>query len=117
MKINRYTFQKIALALSIIIVLNLLFNYGIFTFYPSLEYDDFCGEETNQFYDSKDKCEAIGGEWAAYNQGQRPVKVTPVEGEVAPTEYCDASASSRGYGISNKLLIVSFRSRALVDPA
>lgn len=97
MKFNRIFLQKIALALSIIVVLNMLFNYGLYTFYPSPKYDNFCGEEGRQYYGDKESCEAIGGEWMAYNQGAypRPAKVVTREGSVIdePTEYCDATAS------------------------
>ena len=78
MKLNRYTVQKIALTLSIFIVLNLLFNYAIFAFYTSPDYDDFCGKETRQYYDNKDSCEAIGGEWVAYEQGPYSRPMTSV---------------------------------------
>jgi len=90
-------FRKIGLAVSIIIVLNLLFNYGIYTFYSSPKFDDFCRKETQKYYDNKESCEAIGGEWLAYNRGPypRPVKIAPIEGYEEPKEYCDAQASCR----------------------
>lgn len=90
--------RKIGLGLSIIIVLNLLFNYGVYTFYPSPKFDDFCGKETQKYYDDEGSCEAVGGEWVAYNRGSdlRPVKIAPVEGEEELTEYCDATAACRG---------------------
>lgn len=101
MKMNRNTlqsFQKIGLALSIILVLNLLFNYGIFTFYPSPEFDNFCGSETRQNYTTKDSCEEIGGEWVANvpfgvdsRIVEKPISIDPN----APTEYCNATASCR----------------------
>jgi len=99
MKMDRYTIQKIALTLSLIIVLNLLFNYAIFAFYSSPKYDDFCGKETRQNYDNKDSCEAIGGEWVAYNQGRpypKPIRVAPSGEEyLESTEYCDTTKSCR----------------------
>ena len=98
MKVDRYTIQKIALTLSIAIVLNLLFNYAIFAVYSSPNYDDFCGKETRQNYDNKDSCEAIGGEWVAYNRGPypRPIGVAPDGKElIQPTEYCDTTKSCR----------------------
>ncbi|MFY9458106.1 MAG: hypothetical protein WAP23_04280 [Candidatus Spechtbacterales bacterium] len=105
MKIDRYAFQKIALTLGIIIVLNLLFNYAIYAFYTSPKYDDFCTAETRKYYDSEKSCEAIGGEWVAYEQGPygpygpypRPVKAIAGTGEeiTEPTEYCNASATCR----------------------
>jgi len=92
-------FRKIGLTLSIIIVLNLLFNYGIFTFYPSPQYDDFCREETRKYYDNKKSCEAIGGEWTAYNQEPypRPIKavIPGEEGVVEQTEYCNSTATCK----------------------
>ena len=99
---DKYTLQKIALTLGIIVVLNLLFNYAIFALYTSPQYDDFCGKETRQYYDNKDSCEAIGGEWVAYNRGPYPgsIRIAP-DGEkfVEPTEYCDTTANCRdSYG-------------------
>lgn len=98
--INRYTIQKFALAISIVIVLNLFFNYGIFTVYPSPDYDDFCTEETRKYYEDEKSCKAVGGEWVAYSDGRygppRPVRVAET-GEVieGAKEYCDASATCR----------------------
>ena len=57
------SFQKIALALTIVVVLNLVFNLGVGTFHKGPQIDNFCGEETRQNYTTKDSCEAIGGEW------------------------------------------------------
>lgn len=99
MSFNKYTLQKIALTLSIIIVLNLFFNYGIYTFYPSPKYDNFCTEETHKYYDKKESCEAIGGEWVAYQQGVYPkyIESTPQSNSetVKQTEYCDNEATCR----------------------
>jgi hypothetical protein len=38
-------FKKIVIALGIVIVLNLFFNYGIDTFYKGPKYDNFCQKE------------------------------------------------------------------------
>lgn len=97
MKPTKYTLQKIVLALSIIIVLNLFFNYGIYTFYPSPKYNDFCTEENRKYYDNQEDCEAVGGEWGAYSgRAQYPKSVLPPIGEFEePTEYCDAQATCK----------------------
>src|SRR3989338_1926227 len=58
--------QKVALSLSIVIVLNLLFNAAIAALYSSPKYDAFCREEHRKYYDNKQECEAVGGEWGAY---------------------------------------------------
>lgn len=99
MAMNRVTVQKIGLALSIIIVLNLFFNYGIYTFYPSPKYEDFCTEEiTRKAYDTKESCEAIGGVWiTSFSQefgGERAVPIKP-EGEAEFKSYCDATFTCR----------------------
>jgi len=87
------SFQKIALALSIIVVLNLVFNLGIATFYKAPQYDTFCGEETRQIYTTKDSCEAIGGEWIDSFPKGEPHAV-PLGGEKARLEpYCNAQAT------------------------
>ena len=95
MQLNSYI-QKTGLGLSIIIVLNLLFNYSIFSFYPSPDMNDFCGAETRKYYDNKKSCEAVGGEWVAYSQGPyaRPVPIIKEEFE-APKEYCNAAVFCR----------------------
>lgn len=56
--------KEIILALAIVVVLNLFFNYGVFTFYKSPDYEKFCPVELNQErYENKEQCEAVGGRW------------------------------------------------------
>lgn len=102
MKLHLYILQKIGLALSIIVVLNLFFNYGIYTFYSSPKYEDFCAAETRKYYDNKESCESIGGEWTAHIKGPYgpypPRVAVPAipEGTVVvdePTAYCNATAT------------------------
>lgn len=99
MKITLQMFQKIALALSLVVVLNLLFNYGILLVYEQPEHDDFCGKETRQAYETQEACEAIGGEWLsreAYYREPLPPKPAIIDGEgLQIQEYCDATASCR----------------------
>lgn len=98
MKVNLLTLKKFALALSIVVVLNLFFNVGIAAFYHQPQYDDFCGLETRQYYETKEACEAIGGEWIGYaNGGPHPKVARPIvePGVQEPREYCDAQAACR----------------------
>lgn len=91
---NIKSFQKIALALSIIVVLNLVFNLGINTFHRGPDIDNFCGEETRQIYTTPTTCEAIGGEWTeTFPKGERVV--LPI-GEPSFNPYCNAQATCRG---------------------
>lgn len=56
--------KKLVIVLSIIIVLNLFFNYGIKTFYDGPEYDKFCPKElVSKQYSSRGACESAGGFW------------------------------------------------------
>lgn len=104
MKINLITLKKFALALSIVVVLNLFFNVGIAAFHREPKFDNFCGLESRQYYDSKESCEAVGGEWIGYagrpfpgparNAEPEPARI-PKLGVEEPREYCDAQATCR----------------------
>ena len=94
-RINFLFLQKIAVSLGIVIVLNLLFNIAVGTFYNTPKYDDFCREEHRRYYDNKEACSAVGGEWGAYIDGpyyprSAPAKVVGEENESdEPKEYCN----------------------------
>ncbi len=62
-------FLKWILALGIVVVMNLLFNYGFRTFYkPAPVFDDFCKQEQiTVIPDTQEKCVEIGGGWTANN--------------------------------------------------
>ena len=86
---NVKSFQKIALALTMIVVLNLVFNLGVATFYASPDINNFCGEETRQVYTTQNSCEEVGGEWIAAFPNE-PRLVRP-GGETLKFEpYCNA---------------------------
>lgn len=59
--------KEIILTFAIVIVLNLVFNYGIFTFYDEPDYGKSCPSLVNQKTD-KQSCESIGGEWQEYKE-------------------------------------------------
>lgn len=103
MKPNLYTLQKIGLGLGILIVLNLLFNYGITLLYPSPDFNTFCSQETRRAYETQDSCEAVGGEWLSrdvYYRGDPDILLKPApsfEGSIVQVEeYCNAQAACRG---------------------
>ena len=112
MDVKIAAFQKIALALSIIVVLNLVFNLGIGTFYHAPKYDSFCGAETRQIYTTEDACEGVGGEWIGVTpevSGDRsPVPASPVPAKVfetgEPRPYCNAQATcSKNFNAAQSL--------------
>ncbi|MBU0981892.1 hypothetical protein KKC94_04345 [Patescibacteria group bacterium] len=90
-KISKSTidkWKKLALALSIIIVLNVFFNVGIETFYPMPEWNDYCPDQLWEGrYETQESCEAVGGQWR-YDQYYSPKPVATPE-EVG-SYYCDA---------------------------
>jgi hypothetical protein len=81
--------KKWALVLSIIVVLNLFFNYGIYTFYKGPVFDTFCKPELNSIsYITRQSCETAGGLWNEnYPQGV-PAKITTPADNVQ-TGYCN----------------------------
>lgn len=80
--------KKWALAISILVVLNLFFNYGIYTFYKGPKFENFCRQELNSVnYTTKDSCESAGGMWNENYPKNVPVDVTvPTK---VQTGYCD----------------------------
>ena len=88
------------------VVLNLFFNYGIYTFYKPAEFEKFCPAELNQKqYADKEACEKVGGSW--YEGKSNVLRMeggpTPIVSTV-PTEsagWCDATAKCReGFEVS-----------------
>lgn len=92
-------FREIALAIAIVVVLNMFFNYGVHTFYKPADYERFCPTElTQKNYSSKEACEEVGGKWfegsTAEYRGEYPVPV-PAGEKIAPASWCDATAKCR----------------------
>lgn len=93
--------KEIILALAIVVVLNLFFNYGVFTFYKEPKFENFCSNElTQKVYTKKASCEAVGGQWYESNQTSyegRPIPVKPAP-QTGETSWCDSTAKCRdGY--------------------
>ncbi len=73
-------FKKIALAIAILIVLNIFFNYGIYTFYKPPQYEDFCPEEMHsQKISTETECTEEGGLWRYSTMEERPIPVKGTE--------------------------------------
>lgn len=81
--------QKIGVSLAIVIVLNLFFNYGVYTFYKPPVFDRFCGQELQLQPATAEACQNIGGRWNAVSPSPSSEQVKPVP--VTPTGYCDAT--------------------------
>lgn len=74
------TLQQIAITLSIVIVLNIFFNYGISVFISEPEFDDFCTKGYIE-YQTKEDCEVNDGIWVP----------SPKMEENIPSGYCNAN--------------------------
>lgn len=82
MKIELNKWKKLAMALSIVIILNVFFNVAIDTFYKMPNWENYCKPELNSVsYENKKTCEDAGGMWSE-NMGYPK--------EVGATGYCNA---------------------------
>jgi hypothetical protein len=88
-------FLKWVLAVGIVIVLNLFFNYTIALFYTSPNYDNYCGALEQKIVPiTEEECISSGGAWS-YTP-YRPVPVSIAEKDIfAQDGYCDLYASCR----------------------
>ena len=91
-----HTIKAIALAASIVIVLNLFINMGVKTFYPGPEFEDFCSEVEGKVFNNQTSCEAVGGNWVLVGESidgrfERPVPF----GVEDRKPYCDPYKSCR----------------------
>lgn len=78
--------KKLALSLSILIVLNVFFNVGIATFYDEPTYEDYCPSKLwSVSYNDAASCEAVGGQWSENVDPYHPIE------ESKPVGYCNAT--------------------------
>ncbi|MDZ4296545.1 MAG: hypothetical protein U1A16_04225 [Patescibacteria group bacterium] len=83
------TLKTVGLALSLIIVLNLFFHFGVQTFYPQPEQENFCPQErVGRTYADRAACEEVGGRW--FEQYPKEVPRHVPDGELVLSGYCDA---------------------------
>lgn len=77
--------KNIVIGIAIIVLTILVSFYGINTFYPKPNYDDFCGDiNTQEVIETQERCEELGGKWSVYEA------VEPIKSDVKG--FCD-----RGY--------------------
>jgi len=82
-------FKKLVIVLSIIIVLNLFFNYGIKTFYDSPKFEDFCSKDLiSRQYAVQQDCEAAGGFWTSNPDFAKPAPI-PETADSKMAGWCD----------------------------
>lgn len=78
-----FNFVKVSIIVAIIIVMNLLFNYGVSLVFKEPVYNDFIKPaQVVEPITTKDKCIAIGGQWSE--------NATPVgKGKTEVEGYCN----------------------------
>lgn len=78
------------LIIGIVIVLNLLFNYLIYSFYTEPKYETFCpASEINIAPASQDECLAKGGQWNQSINQKQSTQSAPATTEITGT--CDVT--------------------------
>lgn len=78
-------FKKIALAIGIVIILSIFFNYGIYTFYKPPKYESFCPQDLfSKTAATESDCTKNGGLWHASGP-----EVPVITDEKRPTAWCD----------------------------
>ena len=75
--------KNIILGIAIIILTIFVSFYGINTFYPKPDYDEYCGDIKTlvDIINTQEKCEDIGGKWSVYEE-------IPLDFD-RPDGYCD----------------------------
>lgn len=93
METNKPKFFKAALIISIVVVLNLFFNYTISLFYKSPNYDDFFPRaQVVEPITDKDSCLEVGGQWT-----EQPIYYEDGMKTATPkiSSYCDPDFTKR----------------------
>lgn len=80
--------MQIFLGIALGLLLFGLFNLGVHTFYPSPDYEEYCGDRSGpKFLDTQIECEADGGQWTS-----REVQCVTTP---CPQGYCDVDFTCR----------------------
>ncbi len=99
MKTNN--FFKWALALAIVIVLNLFFNFAIQLVYKMPIYENFCKiQQVNVSPDTQASCLAVGGQWNVdpnYYPKSQPAPTVALGAAPIPVRVVPAPVTSVGY--------------------
>ncbi len=76
------------LSIAIAIILLLFIAYGINTFFPNPEYDDFCIEKPYRINITEEECVSDGGKWTQE-------RIPKIAGEPEQSGYCDITYTCR----------------------
>lgn len=85
-----FNILKWLLIVSIVIVLNLFFNFAITSFYHAPKFEDFCKtQQVNVQPTSSQACLAVGGQWNETSATEKPIPAQPDNLRPQTTGYCD----------------------------
>lgn len=80
--------KSFVIGIAILILTMFVVIYGISTFYPPIEYEDFCGEfRTQEIIENEAQCQSIGGKWTS-----QEIKCVT---EPCPQGFCERDYSCR----------------------
>lgn len=73
--------KNVVLGIAIVILTIFVTVYGISVFYPSVDYDNYCGDVKMGVISTSQECELVGGQWSEYDAELRV--------ESGESGYCD----------------------------
>ncbi len=85
---KKFNFLKWAIALALVIVINLFFHYVIATFYSEPKFESYCPNQ-NQIVNDAVTCVNNGGQWT--NNQLSPKQVTEAVKNGDPLGWCDVN--------------------------
>jgi len=84
-----FNVKNLVIGIGIVVLFALVLWQGIETFYPSPDYDNYCGDvKTQEIIETGARCESIGGKWEP-NDEIRCIK------EPCPQGWCDRDYTCR----------------------
>lgn len=89
---NPKTFLKWALITSIVILLNMFFNYALSLVYKAPVYDQFVKPpQVVETLDTQEKCLSVGGQWSPNTYIEKDISTNIKQ----PSGYCDSEYTKR----------------------
>jgi len=101
------TIKNVILGIAIIILTISVAIFGINTFYPSPQYEDFCNEvRTAEYLTTPERCEKSGGKWfEVIYEGPKPIEGR--EGYCDRDFYCREEYHSARKNYSRNLFLIT----------
>ncbi len=96
--------KEIGLAIAIIILTIFVTFYGINTLFPSVSYEDYCGDmRVAKVIENKSECDNLGGNWVIYDCFKEPC----LEGYCDFYSKCEVEFDSARESRSQKVFFIA----------